>query len=55
MHASGNAAEVGSALCELTQAVRGQISTMPYILEAVRASATVGEIREALRGVFGQY
>jgi hypothetical protein len=26
---------------------------MPYILEAVRASATVGEICEALRGVFG--
>jgi methylmalonyl-CoA mutase N-terminal domain/subunit len=28
---------------------------MPYILESVRASATVGEICEALRGVFGLY
>ena len=28
---------------------------MPYILDAVRASATVGEICEALRGVFGLY
>jgi hypothetical protein len=26
---------------------------MPYILDAVRASATVGELYEALRGVFG--
>ena len=28
---------------------------MPYILDAVRASATVGEICEALRGGFGLY
>jgi hypothetical protein len=28
---------------------------MPYILDAVRASATVGENCEALRGVFGLY
>jgi methylmalonyl-CoA mutase N-terminal domain/subunit len=36
----------------------GQISgvnTMPYIIEAVRAYATVGEICDALRGVFGTY
>jgi methylmalonyl-CoA mutase N-terminal domain/subunit len=30
-------------------------NTMPYILEAVRASATLGEICEALRDVFGGY
>jgi methylmalonyl-CoA mutase N-terminal domain/subunit len=28
---------------------------MPYILEAVRASATLGEICEALRDVFGAF
>ena len=30
-------------------------NTMPYILEAVRASATLGEVCEALRDVFGGY
>ncbi|MCU1297643.1 MAG: methylmalonyl-CoA mutase [Acidobacteriaceae bacterium] len=36
----------------------GEISpanTMPYIVEAVRAYATVGEICEALREVYGTY
>ncbi len=36
----------------------GQISsanTMPYIVDAVRAYATVGEVCEALRDVFGTY
>jgi methylmalonyl-CoA mutase N-terminal domain/subunit len=28
---------------------------MPYILDAVRAYATVGEICEAFRSVFGSY
>lgn len=28
---------------------------MPYILEAVKAYATVGEISNALREVFGEY
>jgi methylmalonyl-CoA mutase N-terminal domain/subunit len=28
---------------------------MPYIVDAVRAYATVGEICEALRQVFGTY
>jgi methylmalonyl-CoA mutase N-terminal domain/subunit len=38
--------------------VHGEISpanTMPYIVEAVRAYATVGEICEALREVYGTY
>jgi methylmalonyl-CoA mutase, N-terminal domain len=30
-------------------------NTMPYIVDAVRAYATVGEICEALRDVFGTY
>jgi methylmalonyl-CoA mutase, N-terminal domain len=40
------------------QAEKGKISdanTMPYILDCVRAYATVGEICEALRDVFGTY
>jgi methylmalonyl-CoA mutase, N-terminal domain len=50
-----NAGDVGNALSALTSAARGHENTMPYILDAVRASATVGEICEALRGVFGLY
>jgi methylmalonyl-CoA mutase N-terminal domain/subunit len=30
-------------------------NTMPYIIEAVRAYATVGEICEALKQVYGTY
>ena len=30
-------------------------NTMPYILDAVRAYATLGEICDALREVFGTY
>jgi methylmalonyl-CoA mutase N-terminal domain/subunit len=30
-------------------------NTMPYIIDAVRAYATVGEICDALRGVYGTY
>jgi methylmalonyl-CoA mutase N-terminal domain/subunit len=36
----------------------GQVSeanTMPYIVDAVRAYATVGEICEALKEVYGTY
>jgi methylmalonyl-CoA mutase N-terminal domain/subunit len=36
----------------------GQISdanTMPYIVDAVRACATIGEICAALRDVYGTY
>ncbi len=48
-HAAGTTPEAGRD---------GRISeanTMPYILEAVRAYATVGEICEALRNVYGTY
>jgi len=33
----------------------GSANTMPYIVDAVRAYATVGEISEALRDVYGTY
>jgi methylmalonyl-CoA mutase N-terminal domain/subunit len=32
-----------------------EANTMPYIVDAVRAYATVGEICEALRQVYGTY
>jgi len=31
------------------------VNTMPFILDAVKAYATVGEISDALRDVFGTY
>jgi methylmalonyl-CoA mutase N-terminal domain/subunit len=43
------------SLDRLRQAARGAENTMPHILNAVRAYATVGEICEAFRDVFGTY
>ena len=42
--------------CErITEAARGDDNLMPHILEAVRAYATVGEISDAMREVFGEH
>jgi methylmalonyl-CoA mutase, N-terminal domain len=46
---------VAKALEALRESARGDQNTMPYILDAVRAQATLGEICEALRNVFGSY
>jgi methylmalonyl-CoA mutase N-terminal domain/subunit len=50
-----NAAQVQSALTVLDQAARGTDTLMPYIIDAVRAYATLGEISTTLRIVFGEY
>jgi methylmalonyl-CoA mutase N-terminal domain/subunit len=50
-----SASEVASALGALRTAAAGTENTMPYILDAVRAYATVGEICGALKDVFGGY
>jgi methylmalonyl-CoA mutase N-terminal domain/subunit len=47
-----------AAAQESRAGVNGKVSaanTMPYIVDAVRAYATVGEICEALREVYGTY
>ncbi|MFQ6111076.1 MAG: methylmalonyl-CoA mutase family protein, partial [Nitrospinota bacterium] len=44
---------VEGALSALERAARGKENLLPFILEAVRAYATVGEISDALRAVFG--
>ena len=49
----GAAAE--RALARLADAARGSENLMPPILEAVKASATLGEICHRLRGVFGEH
>ncbi|MGN6379860.1 MAG: methylmalonyl-CoA mutase family protein, partial [Gaiellales bacterium] len=46
---------VASALAALEEAARAPGSTMPAILAAVRADATLGEICGALRAVYGEY
>jgi methylmalonyl-CoA mutase N-terminal domain/subunit len=43
------------SLDRLRRAARGAENTMPHILNAVRAYATVGEICDAFRDVFGTY
>jgi methylmalonyl-CoA mutase, N-terminal domain len=46
---------VGQALDNLRIACQGTENTMPYILEAVHAYATLGEIIDVMREVFGKY
>ena len=48
-------ARVRRTLDDLRRTAEGTGNTMPFILDAVRAYATVGEICEAFRGVFGTY
>ncbi len=50
-----SSAAVSRALAALRKAAEGQANTLPYILDAVRAYATVGEICGALKDVFGTY
>jgi methylmalonyl-CoA mutase, N-terminal domain len=48
-------AAVVRCLDRLKRAAEGAENHMPYILDAVRAYATLGEICNALRDVFGSY
>ncbi len=47
--------EAGESLARLEGACRGRDNVMPPILAAVRAYATIGEISDVMRGVFGTY
>lgn len=46
---------VGQALDRLRIACQGSENTMPYILDAVRVYATLGEIVDVMKSVFGAY
>ena len=48
-----NPSAVASALTELERAARGTENLMPFILDAVRSYATLGEVCDVMRGVFG--
>ena len=50
-----DAGRVGQALDRLRIASQGTENTMPFILDAVRAYATLGEIIQVMKGVFGTY
>jgi methylmalonyl-CoA mutase, N-terminal domain len=47
--------KVSSALNALRQAAQGTENTMPYLLEAARSYATLQEIMDVFRTVFGTY
>jgi methylmalonyl-CoA mutase N-terminal domain/subunit len=55
LKSSRDNAAVKQALAELKTAAEGTDNLMPPILKAVKALATLGEICDTLRGVFGEY
>ena len=50
-----NNRQVSLSLDELRRAAAGKDNLMPFLLEAVRADATLGEICDAMRDVWGEY
>ena len=55
VRASRNQAETAHNLDRLEAAARGSENLLPLILEAAGSYATVGEISDRLRRVFGEY
>jgi methylmalonyl-CoA mutase N-terminal domain/subunit len=47
--------QVEDALSRLTDAAKGTDNLMPYLIEAARAYATLGEMTRTLKGVFGVF
>jgi len=55
LRAERSPAEVERRLNALRKAAEGSENLMPFIYDAVKAYATLGEVCEALRTVFGAY
>jgi len=55
VRAARNAARVESALASVREAARKPEPLMPAIVDAVRSRATLGEISDVLRSVWGSY
>ena len=55
LRATRDNGRVRASLDALKRAAEGTDNTMPFILDAVRAYVTLGEICDALREVFGSY
>ncbi|MBW2028705.1 MAG: methylmalonyl-CoA mutase [Deltaproteobacteria bacterium] len=47
--------EVKEALSRLKSAAKGSENLVPFVMDAVKAYATIGEICDIFRGVFGEY
>ena len=43
------------AIARVTAAIRDGVNVVPPIIDAVEAKATLGEISDALRSVFGEH
>ncbi len=55
LRAGRSKSEVDRRLAALRKAAEGKDNLMPYLFDAVKAYATVGEVCDALREVFGTY
>ena len=55
MKAGRDEAAVKAALAVLETAAKGPENLMPHILAAVKVYATLGEIADVFRGVFGKH
>ena len=55
VRAGRSAGACRAALAAVTEAARGSSNLVPHVIDAVDARATVGEIADALRSVFGEY
>ena len=55
LKAERNNQKVSQVLDKVRQVARGNDNIMPVLIDAVKAYATLGEISDALRDVFGEY
>jgi methylmalonyl-CoA mutase N-terminal domain/subunit len=55
LHSTRDSGAVAATLARLEQGARGTQNLLPLILEAAQSWATVGEISDRLRAVFGEY
>ncbi|HWW18556.1 MAG TPA: methylmalonyl-CoA mutase family protein, partial [Candidatus Saccharimonadales bacterium] len=55
LRAERSSDEVARRLAALRKAAQGTDNLMPYIFDAVKSYATLGEICDAMREVFGTY
>jgi methylmalonyl-CoA mutase N-terminal domain/subunit len=55
LRAERDADGVRRALDRVATAAAGDTNLLPALIDAVKAYATVGEICDVLRGVFGEY
>ncbi len=55
IRAQRNVSDVNEKLSALKTASEGDANLMPFILDAVKSYASIGEICNVMRSVFGEY